>query len=62
MVGRVGLFRAWPRPASRPVPGLTFSCPPPRWDRLRSAATFKFAPGELVEPTTIGLKVQNGEV
>jgi len=24
--------------------------------RLRSAATFKFAPGELVEPSTIGLK------
>jgi len=47
MVGRVGLFWA--------------SCPPPLRGRFRYATTFKFAPGELVEPTTIGLKVQNGK-
>jgi len=39
MVGRVGLFRA--------------SCPPPLRGRFRFATTFKFTPGELVEPTTI---------
>jgi hypothetical protein len=29
---------------------------------VRFAAMFKFAPGELVEPTTKGLKVQNGKL
>jgi len=28
---------------------------------LRYAMMFKFAPGELVEPSTIGLKVRNSE-
>jgi len=44
MVGRVGLFRA--------------SCPS-AFGPSCFAAMFKFAAGELVEPSTIGLKVRS---
>jgi hypothetical protein len=42
MVGREGLFWA--------------SCPPPLRGHHRFASMFKFAPGELVKPSIIGLK------
>ena len=40
-------------------PASLQSCPSPLRGHLRSTTMFKFAPGEFVEPATIGLKVRN---
>ena len=61
MVGRVGLFRA----SSATSPALLYLLRPCSralhpLGHLRFAVMFKFAPGEFVESSTIGLKVRNG--
>jgi len=49
----------WPRPASRPVPGLTFS-DPPRHGYLSPATRFKRIPASLGRRLPVGSRSQGG--